>query len=108
MMQQTIEQKLRALEPQVCIVENESRMHNVPADAESHFKVTIVAQQFEGDAPLARHRRVYQLLADELAGGVHALAVHAFTPDEWRAKNQTSVDSPPCLGGSAADKKSVA
>src|SRR5690606_32771178 len=49
--QQQIEAKLRAaLTPQVLRVENESHRHNVPAGAESHFKVTLVADRF---APLS-------------------------------------------------------
>ena len=49
---------------------------------ESHFRITVVSEQFRGLSRLARQRMVYGLLADELAGPVHALSVAAKTPDE--------------------------
>jgi len=82
-------------------VRNESAGHNVPAGSETHFKVTLVADEFAGVGRLARHRAVNETLADELAGGVHALAVHTYTPGEWRARFGASPMSPPCLGGGA-------
>lgn len=103
--QTTIETKLQALSPHFLEVKNESHLHNVPPGSESHFKVTIVSPQFDDTPLLARHRLVNEKLADELANSVHALAVHAMTLDEWSDKHQTSTDSPPCLGGSAAEKR---
>ncbi len=70
--QSTIEKKLQALEPTFLTVENESHMHNVPPNAETHFKVTLVSSRFEGMMPVKRHQQIYALLADELAGPVHA------------------------------------
>lgn len=78
---------------------NESHRHNVPPGSESHFKVVLVAGSFASARLLERHRRVNALLADELAGPVHALAIHAWTPDEWRARMGDTPQSPPCLGG---------
>ena len=98
-----IESKLGTLNPQFLRVENESHRHNVPPGAESHFKVTVVSPRFNGQSLLARHRIVNGILADELSAGVHALALHTLTPDEW-AKNDAVADSPLCLGGSAAEK----
>ncbi|MEX1197286.1 MAG: BolA/IbaG family iron-sulfur metabolism protein [Pseudohongiellaceae bacterium] len=100
MMQEQIETKLKnALEPQHCVVENESHLHGGPA-TESHFKVTLVSPQFEGEPAVRRHQRVYGLLDDELRGGVHALALHLYTPGEWQADSRVP-DSPDCRGGSA-------
>lgn len=48
----------------------------------THFRVEIVAERFAGLGRLARHRLVHETLADELAGGVHALSIQARTPDE--------------------------
>ena len=62
---------------------NESSGHNVPPGSESHFKVVLVSSEFEGVRLLARHRRVNEVLADELAGSVHALAIHTYTDTEW-------------------------
>jgi BolA protein len=99
--QQTIENKLNeALEPTFLEVVNESHMHNVPAGSESHFKVTVVSEQFDGERLVARHRRVNAVLADELAGAVHALALHTLTPDEYFERAGKVPDSPACHGGS--------
>jgi BolA protein len=46
-----------------------------------------------------RHRLINDLLAEELAGPVHALAMHTYTPTQWAEKNQISPDSAKCLGG---------
>lgn len=80
-------------------VDNESSNHNVPAGSESHFKLVLVATQFEGMSRVARHRAVHELLAAELAGPIHALAIHIFTPDQWRERFGDAPLSPPCLGG---------
>ncbi|MCC5872369.1 MAG: BolA/IbaG family iron-sulfur metabolism protein [Gammaproteobacteria bacterium] len=98
--QATIESKLLdAFGPVYLEVTNESSSHNVPPDSETHFKVVMVAEGFAGERLLARHRRVNRLLADELAGGVHALALHTYTPGEWEARFGAVPDSPACLGG---------
>jgi len=88
-----------ALDPEYLEVVNESSNHRVPPGAESHFKVTIASPMFEGERLLARHRRVNALLADLLAGPVHALALHTYTPAEWAAR-AGAPQSPPCAGGS--------
>jgi BolA protein len=82
-------------------VANESHMHNVPANSETHFKITVVSVDFEGQRLIQRQRSINQLLADELAGPVHALAQHTYTPQEWNAKNGVLPSSPECLGGGA-------
>ena len=103
--QHRIETKLGTGIPALCHLEvvNESSRHSVPPGSESHFKVTVVSDSFKGVGLLARHRAVHRLLVDELANDIHALAVHAYTPDEWRAKTGDAPMSPPCLGGSHAD-----
>ena len=81
---------------------NESSNHNVPAGSESHFKVVLVSPDFADKNLLARHRMVNAVLADELQGKIHALALHTYTEDEWKDKNGDAPMSPPCLGGSKA------
>ena len=88
-----------ALTPQHLEVINESGNHNVPPGSESHFKVIVVSGDFAGKNLLARHRLINGLLADELAGKIHALAIHTYTEDEWRKLNGDAPMSPPCLGG---------
>ena len=99
-----IEQQLNAaFTPLHIEVLDESHMHSVPEGAQSHFKVTLVSQQFAQKSLLQRHRAVNQVLAHELENGIHALALHTMTPDEWFAKGGRSPDSPPCLGGSKTE-----
>ncbi len=99
--QQTIEQKLaQALSPSHLEVVNESHMHSVPPNSETHFKVVAVADRFSGVRKVARHQAVYGVLQEELAGPVHALALHTYSPEEWQARAEQSPDSPDCLGGS--------
>jgi BolA family transcriptional regulator, general stress-responsive regulator len=52
---------------------------------ETHFSVTLVSTAFAGMSRLARQRAVYETLAEELAGGVHALALSTLAPDEAAA-----------------------
>ena len=99
-MQQTITSKLEdALSPEHLEVINESHMHNVPEGSESHFKVVIVSDAFKDKMLVARHRMVNKALEDELKGGIHALALHTLTMEEWFAKGKAP-ESPPCEGGS--------
>ncbi len=99
--QADIERKLSdAFEPRHLEVVNESHMHSVPKGSESHFKVVMVADVFDGEKLIARHRRVNSVLAAELAHGVHALALHTYTLAEWQARFGAAPLSPPCHGGS--------
>lgn len=98
--QQTIQDKLtQRFQTDFLSVENESHNHSVPANSETHFKVTIVSQEFDGLRLIMRHRLINELLSEELAGPVHALAMHTYTPGQWLEKNQISPDSAKCLGG---------
>jgi BolA protein len=49
---------------------------------ETHYRVHIVSEAFRGKSRVERHRMVNTALAAELAGGVHALAIHAAAPGE--------------------------
>ncbi|MFY0700139.1 MAG: BolA/IbaG family iron-sulfur metabolism protein [Bermanella sp.] len=99
MVEQQIKLKLdQAFKPMHLRVENESHMHNVPKDSETHFKVVLVTHEFDDLNKVKQHQAVYQVLADELAGSVHALALHTYNPQTWQAA-QGIPDSPNCLGG---------
>ena len=50
----------------------------------THFEAVIVAGQFAGKRPLARHQMVYDCLGDLMGNEIHALTIRAHTPDEWR------------------------
>ncbi len=99
--QHEIEQTLQArFQPALLRVENESHMHSVPPNSETHFNVVIVSEQFEGSRKVARHQQVYAALEAPLAGPVHALALHTYTPAEWESREGSAPQSPDCLGGS--------
>ena len=97
-MQSIIEAKLsEALNPEILDVLNESNMHSGPA-TESHYKVVVVSEQFEGKMLIARHRMINATLAEELTQ-IHALALHTMTPSEYFEKAGKVSDSPECSGG---------
>lgn len=101
--QQEIERKLSAgLRPLHLEVINESHQHNVPPGSESHFKVVLVSEAFEGKNLVSQHRMVYALLSAELKDQVHALALHTYTPAAWNAG--AAPESPRCLGGKAGER----
>jgi len=81
-----IEQRLRtALQPLRLEVKDESAKHAGHAgarDGGGHFDVTIVAVQFAGQGLLQRHRLVYDALGEAMRKDIHALSIHAFSPDE--------------------------
>ncbi len=83
-------------------VVDESHMHSVPAGAESHFKILVVSETFADQTLVARHRLLNRALSSELEGGLHAIALHTWTPEEWFAKGGVAPESPPCQGGSKA------
>jgi BolA protein len=65
---------------------NESELHaghrTSPGTGDSHFRVLVVSAAFTGKSRVERHRIVNDLLKDELAGGVHALALSTLAPGE--------------------------
>ncbi len=85
-----IAQKLtEAFAPQSLNVADESDQHEGHAGArpggQTHFRVYIVSEAFKGKTRIERHRMINRALAGELAGGVHALAIHAAAPGECGA-----------------------
>ena len=101
--QSVIEEKLtNGIDAMHLEVENESNNHNVPPGSESHFKVVLVSNAFEGQSLIARHRTINKLLEDELKNQIHALALHTYTEAEWRDRHGEAPMSPPCRGGSKA------
>lgn len=97
--EQTIVEKLTSsFSPTILHIENESHRHSSGRGAESHFKVILVSESFKGKRAIARHREIYHCLAHELENGVHALALHLFTPSEWLAEGGVVPASPNCVG----------
>lgn len=75
-----------AFAPESLDVTDESHLHEGHAGhrpgGETHFRIYIVSQAFEGKSRIERHRMINTLLAAELAGSVHALALKALSPGE--------------------------
>jgi len=83
----TITKKLsEAFHPESLDVVDESYLHEGHAGhrpgGETHFRVYIVSKAFDGKTRIDRHRMINKLLAEELAGSVHALAIKAQAPGE--------------------------
>jgi BolA protein len=72
-------------------VEDQSHMHSghasAPDGGNSHFECTVVSKEFIGVPLLKRHRLIYDALTKEMKQ-IHALALKAYTPQEWRKHNE--------------------
>lgn len=55
----------------------------VASNDNTHFEALVVATEFEGKRPLARHQLVYRCLGTLMGNEIHALSITALTPDEW-------------------------
>ncbi len=83
----SLERKIaEALRPKALEIIDESHLHaghaGARAGGDSHFKVLIVAEVFDGRSRVDRQRLVNELLADEFAAGLHALSLTTLTPEE--------------------------
>lgn len=94
-MQTRIESALAVFQPVYLHVLDESHMHS--RGEQTHYKATVVSEQFAGLNAVKRHQKVYGLLGG-LMGEFHALALHTYTPEEW-AKVGAAPASPTCAGG---------
>ena len=82
----TLRERLTRLLPSVLEVRDDSAAHAGHAGAAAgggHFSLLIVSEQFAGLTRLARHRAVLDRVADLIPHPVHALAIRAYTPDEF-------------------------
>ncbi len=77
-------------------LENESSNHSVPVGSESHFKILIVSEAFEGLSRIDRQRKVYAFMDSEFKSGLHALTVRALTSSEWQSGAGVGFVSPTC------------
>ena len=57
--------------------------HAVSKDGGGHYQLVIVSREFAGKPAIARHRLVYNALSDLMPARIHALAIKAYTPDEF-------------------------
>ena len=83
------EKLTEAFAPQSLEVVDESHQHEGHAGhrpgGETHFRVYIVSNAFRGKSRIERHRMINTALSGELQSRVHALAIHAATPEEGLA-----------------------
>ena len=74
------------LDPIRLEVEDESHLHAGHSGAreggQTHYRIRIASARFSDKGRVERHRMVYALLAEEIAQGVHALALQTLAPDE--------------------------
>lgn len=83
----TMERKLReAFSPHAMELVDESEQHRGHGGwregGETHFRLRMTAEAFEGAGRIARQRAVNRVLAEELSGPVHALAMELKAPGE--------------------------
>lgn len=93
---------LSALHPEMLEIEDESHEHKhhvgTPQSPETHFKVLVVSEIFNGLSRIERQRRVQDLLKDEFTQGLHALSIRALTPEESQKGGAEGFISPSCRG----------
>ena len=80
--------------PATLIIENESFMHNVPENSESHFKIILASECFKDVSNVKRHQLIYKSL-ENVMNKIHALSIYAFDLDEIE-NNPSVIDSPNC------------
>lgn len=85
--------------PQHLEVENESHQHSVPAGSETHFRVLIVSDRFEGLGRVQRQRQINDALKNLFSTGLHALSLRTLSPQEWAKGLAENFESPNCHGG---------
>ncbi len=88
-----------ALAPTQLEVRNDSHLHSVPPNSETHFSVLVVSEHFANLSRVQRHQAIHRVLMAEFEGGLHALSIHAMTVDEWEASEKSHTKPPPCLSG---------
>lgn len=95
-----IEQQItEEFSPQFLSVEDESQNHHVPVGAQTHFKIIVVASQFNDLTRILRHKMMNNLLKKEFETGLHALSMHLYTIEEWQKKIDPVLQSPNCKDG---------
>ena len=75
----------KAFAIQNLVIEDESHLHAGHAGAASgggHFRVSIIAPEFQGMSLVARHRAIYGALNRHIPKEIHALTIVALAPEE--------------------------
>lgn len=79
-----ITQRLQTLEPSAIKINDDSALHagHQGSGGGGHFTLHITSSHFSGKSLIMRHRLIYQVLGDLMPHKIHALSIHARTPDE--------------------------
>ena len=56
----------------------------VMSDDNTHYEAIVIASEFAGKRPLARHQLIYKTLGSLVGNEIHALSIRAYTPEEWQ------------------------
>jgi len=86
---------IKDFNPSVLKIVNESYMHSVPQNSETHFKLVIVSDYFNNISQVKRHQIIYKSLED-IMKQIHALSISSFDEAEY-SKNPIILDSPNCV-----------
>lgn len=73
------------LQPERLRIKDQSHLHAGHAGAEDgrgHFEVIVVSSAFAGKSRIERHRLVFAAVGELMQTAIHALSIHAYTPDE--------------------------
>lgn len=98
--EKSIKEKLLAkFNPVFLLVENESHLHSVPENSETHFKILVASDSFKDLGRVERQQLVYSVLGEELKNKVHALSQRVYSLEEWeKIKDNYNFTSPLCSG----------
>ncbi len=79
---------LAGLEATHIAIEDESELHrgHRGASGGGHYRMTVVSGKFRGERLMSRHRMVYGMVSEMMKGEIHALSLHAYTPEEYQSK----------------------
>ena len=90
-----IEQQIRTLletqlAPSFIEIQNESDKHaghqGSPGTGDTHFRLTIVSEEFKGKSQIQRHRLIYSCLHNLMNNPIHALSIKAYTQEEFSSR----------------------
>lgn len=74
------------------IVSNNSHLHALK-QKNSHFKIIAVSDDFKNYTKVELHKKIYQILGQEVMPKIHALAIHTYSLDEWKNVGAHPVDA---------------
>lgn len=89
------------LKPVFLNIKNESSLHHGSHGTETHFRIEIVSEAFQGKKMIERHQSVQNILKNELVL-VKAFSLYTFTVEEWEVQKMKLSKSPACRGSDHA------